>query len=142
MASGWAIRKYYTVVPFVLSLSLSVEVSAAPVALLCSGTLQVVRTGWGYTKEAIQRGLTSTNETISIEVDIAAKTLSIDADVWPITGDTSGTEIVSVGTQGDARLSLSLNRITGAVAFIFTSTGVLAMHQDFSGVCKPGKRLF
>ena len=40
-------------------------------------------------------------------------------------------------------LSLSLNRITGAVTFIFKNRSeMLPMHQEFSGVCKAGQKLF
>ena len=39
-------------------------------------------TGWTH------KGSKSTNETLSIEIDVAAKTLTIDGDTWPLTGDT------------------------------------------------------
>jgi hypothetical protein len=116
-----------------------VEVRAAPVVLLCSGTMQALYTGSGYT----HRGSNSTNETFSIEIDVAAKTLTIDGETWPLTGDTSGTVITSGGSKDDATLSVSLNRITGAVAFIFENRSeMLRLHQEFSGVCKAGQKLF
>lgn len=116
-----------------------VEVRAAPVVLLCSGTMQAVYTGSGYT----QKGSTSTNETLSIEIDVAAKTLTIDGDAWPLTGDTSGTVITFLGSTDDATFSLLLNRITGTVTAIFDNRSeMLRMHQEFVGVCKAGQKLF
>jgi hypothetical protein len=116
-----------------------VEARAAPVALSCSGTMRTVYTGSIYT----QKGSTSTNETLSIEIDVAANTLTIEGEEWPLFGDTSGTVIESLGSTDDATLSLSLNRITGAVTFTFKNRSeMLGIHQDFDGVCKAGHKLF
>jgi hypothetical protein len=116
-----------------------VEVRAAPVVLSCSGTMQAVYTGSGYTK----KGSASINETLSIEIDVAAKTLTIEGDAWPLLGDTSGTLISAVGYTDNARFSLVLNRITGAVTGSFDNTSeMLRMHQEFTGVCKAGQKLF
>jgi hypothetical protein len=117
-----------------------VEARAAPVVLSCSGTMQALYTGSGY---GDNKGPNSTNETFSIEIDVAAKTLTIDGETWPLTGDTSGTVITSGSSKDDATLSLSLNRITGAVTFIFENRSeMLRLHQEFSGVCKAGQKLF
>ena len=81
-----------------------VEVRAAPVVLSCSGTMQALYSGSGY---GDNKGSNSTNETFSIEIDVAAKTLTIDGETWPLTGDTSGTVITSGGSKDDATLSCS-----------------------------------
>jgi hypothetical protein len=116
-----------------------VEVKAAPVVLLCSGAMQTVHTGSSYT----QKGSTSTKETLSIEIDVAAKTLTIEGDKWPLTEDTSGTVITSVGSRDNDRFRLFLNRITGAVTFTFENRSEMwQMHQEFGGDCKAGQKLF
>ena len=110
-----------------------VEVRAAPVVLSCSGTMQALYSGSGY---GDNKGSNSTNETFSIEIDVAAKTLTIDGETWPLTGDTSE-------HRDHVRVARRMTLRSAAVAFIFENRSeMLRLHQEFSGVCKAGQKLF
>jgi hypothetical protein len=108
--------------------------AAAPVVLSCPGTRQL-------NSEPEQEG------SVLIEIDIAKKTLAINGDTFPLTGNASGAVISSSFTDKDGYiLTLTLNRITGALSYMYANPKLAPSryHESFNGVCRPAtrKRLF
>ncbi|HEY2526824.1 MAG TPA: hypothetical protein VGJ20_02575 [Xanthobacteraceae bacterium] len=100
-----------------------------PVSMACSGT----KTAFGPT-------VITSSVTEEVTVNAVKNVIAFDRVTAP--GMRTGDTIYANGSDGQVRLSVSVNRVTGALDAFEASVGNNARVAAWHLSCKPGKHLF